>query len=121
MSGWLSARPDPARYRPSRGLTSAQRAAEQDAAAGGRERRRVRRVDGPIVVASVALRLPSRSRRVYAYLRWTGPNRVTYERYLGDVSETDNREAALRMAWSVAHGERDATTASGSRTRGEVA
>ncbi len=121
MSGWQAARPDPSRYKPSGGLTSTQRAAEQDAAAGGHEPRKMRRADGRIAVASVALRLSAMSRRVYAYLRWTGPSRVTHERHLGDVFETDSREAALRMAWSTAHDERYVATASCSRTQGETA
>ena len=121
MSGWLPARRDPALYKPASGLTSAQRAAEQDAAAGGREHRLRRRPDGRTVVASVALRMPPRSRRVYAYLRWTAPNRVTRERYLGDVSETGNREAALRVAWLAARTERDVPAARDSQTRGGAA
>jgi DNA mismatch endonuclease (patch repair protein) len=121
MSAWQVARPDPRQYKVPAGWTRAQSAGEQDVAAGGRDRRQIVRADGRVVAASVALRLPAKSRRVYAYLRWTGQNRVTIERYLGDVSQAGNREAALRMAWSKANGERDLAASSASQAPGETA
>lgn len=96
-------RPEPRLYRPAVGLTSAQRAEEQDAAAGSRQARILVREDGSTVLASVALRCYSHSRRVYAYLRWaSGPGR-TSERYLGDVSDSPDRAAALQEAWTIAN------------------
>ena len=95
-------RPDPAAYRPPAGLTSEQRAAEQDGAAGGRDRRLIVRPDGGVVVASVALRCFPKSRRVYAYLRWSAATSRTAERYIGDVSDCPNRVTALRLAWQRA-------------------
>jgi len=103
VSAWGPARPDPACFKPEPGLTSRERAAEQDRAAGGRDKRVVQRPDGPAVVASVALRLPAKRRRIYAYLRWAAPDRVTRERYIGDVSAAVDRQEALRIAWSMAH------------------
>jgi len=95
-------RVNPDAYRPPPGLTLEQRAAEQDAAAGGRSPRRVTREDGAVVSASVALRCYPKSRRVYAYLRWAEPTTGTAERYLGDVSEFPDRTTALRAAWGHA-------------------
>jgi DNA mismatch endonuclease (patch repair protein) len=95
-------RPNPAAYRPPAGLTLDQRAAEQDAAAGGRPTRLVTRDDGAIVSASVALRCYPKSRRVYAYLRWSASSGGTAERYIGDVSDCPDRATALRVAWRQA-------------------
>lgn len=99
-------RPNPAVYRPTAGLTLDQRAAEQDEAAGGRTTRLVTRDDGIIVSASVALRCYPKSRRVYAYLRWSASSRGTAERYIGDVSDCPDRATALRVAWRQAESAR---------------
>lgn len=99
MSGHWTQPADPAVYRPSAGLTIQERAAEQDAAAGGRAFRLINRDDGRTVAVSVALRCFPKSRRVYAYLRWSVSSRGTAEKYLGDVSDCPNREAVLRTAW----------------------
>lgn len=98
MSRYRARRVDPDLYRPPVGLTLAERAAEQDEAAGAREARLITRPDGVVVVASVALRCYAKSRRVYAYLRWSD-TRGTAERYLGDVSDCPDRITALRDAW----------------------
>lgn len=102
MTRYRATRADPAAYRPSPGLTFAERAEEQDAAAGGRGARLITREDGTRVVGSVALRCYRNSRRVYAYLRWTALSGKTAERYLGDVSDCPDRDSALRRAWQVA-------------------
>lgn len=99
MSRHRDQRPDPAIYRPQAGLTLGQRAAEQDHAAGGRTTRLITRDDGTAVAASIALRCYPKSRRVYAYLRWSASSTSTAERYIGDVSEYPDRASALRAAW----------------------
>ena len=102
MSHHRAHRPDPDLYRPPAGLTLAERAEEQDRAAGGHDARLVTRPDGALVAASVALRCYAKSRRVYAYLRWTNPGDGTAERYLGDVSDYPDRTSALNAAWARA-------------------
>ncbi len=96
---WKSSRLEPAAWRPPPGLTHAARAIEQDNAAGGRDARQVLLPDGRRAVASVTLRLPASSRRVYAYLRWYDQGK-THERYLGEVNEP-TRAANLTAAWSL--------------------
>jgi DNA mismatch endonuclease (patch repair protein) len=96
---WRRSRPDPATWRPAPGLTPAVRATEQDDAAGGRDARQVQLPDGRQAVASVALRMPPSSRRIYAYLRWYDHGK-THERYLGEVNEP-TRAANLAAAWSL--------------------
>src|SRR5215469_11184001 len=81
------------------GLTRAERAAEQDKAAGGRKNRMVI-VSGQAILCSVALRRKRDGRRVYAYLRWSNHGR-TAERYLGEVDEA-TRSENLARAWSLA-------------------
>ena len=72
------------------------RAEEQDAAAGGRERRFT--PDG--ASASVALRVQPKGRSLYAYLRWWSAGK-THERFISEVRE-DTREGNLRTAWRAA-------------------
>jgi DNA mismatch endonuclease (patch repair protein) len=111
VTRYRATRADPAAYRPPPGLTIAERAEEQDTAAGGRATRLITRDDGTRVIGSVALRCYRNSRRVYAYLRWTALNGKTAERYLGDVSDCPDRDSALRRAWEVAsHSNRSAST-----------
>jgi len=91
-------------WRPPAGLTTAQRAEEQDMAAGGRDHRIVRRDDGSRVTGSVFLRVPVRSRRCYAYLRWAaGAEGKTREAYLGEVDRQSRRDN-LAQGWRLAHG-----------------
>jgi hypothetical protein len=111
MSRRREERRDLAVYRPRPGLSPPERTAEQDAAAGGRDNRIVRRPDGGAVVASIALRIPPNSRRVYAYLRWSVPGAGTRERYVGEVSAAPDRSDALRLAWSLAANPRIARSA----------
>ncbi|MGH3549987.1 MAG: very short patch repair endonuclease [Pseudonocardiaceae bacterium] len=99
---WRPSRPDLTAWHPTAGLPPSARAAEQDIAAGGRAARQIQLEGGRRAVASVALRAPSSSRRIYAYLRWYEHGK-TRERYLGEVNEP-TRSANLAAAWSlVAH------------------
>jgi hypothetical protein len=72
---------------------------EQDAAAGGHERRLVSCRDGSVATASIALHMPAGSRRVWAYLRYKSGGR-TYRTYVGEAT-ADTREEALRHAWRL--------------------
>jgi DNA mismatch endonuclease (patch repair protein) len=80
-------------------LSRAARAAEQDEAAGGRDRRRVAQSGGGHAVASIYLRLPPKSRRIYAYIRWSDHGK-TSERYVCQVDDT-SRARNLAAAWRV--------------------
>jgi DNA mismatch endonuclease (patch repair protein) len=100
---WADTRIPVAAWRPASGLTTAQRTIEQDTAAGGRDRRMVRRGDGSVATGSVFLRVPDRARRCYAYLRWaSGREGKTQEVYLGEV-DGHTREDNLVTAWRVVH------------------
>lgn len=96
---WRPSRPDLTAWRPTSGLPRAARAAEQDTAAGGRAARQIQLAGGRQAIASVALRAPLSSRRIYAYLRWYEYGK-THERYLGEVNEP-TRSANLAVAWSL--------------------
>lgn len=91
--------PDSA-WRAPTGLSPEARSAEQDQAAGDHDRRLVALAQGGSAVGSIALRLPPRSRRVRAYLRWSDGGK-TYERYVGEVTEGD-RAGNLSQAWRIA-------------------
>lgn len=96
--------PDPA-WRAPKGLTHAERAIEQDVAAGGRDRRLLRRADGSEVVASLYLRVLRMGRRCYAYLRYSagnGQSGKTVEVYVGQVRGT-TRDSNLKEGWALAH------------------
>jgi hypothetical protein len=95
MPGWRRAPLAPHAWRAPADLTSAQRTAKQDHAAGGRERRQFARPDGRIVTASIALKHLPGKRRIYAYLRWSAGPRRSQERYVAEVTEP-GREANLR-------------------------
>lgn len=99
MARWRAAEPDDMAWRSPSGLTRAERTAEQDSAAGGRENRIVT-VGGQAVLGSVALRRKRDGRRVYAYLRWSDHGH-TAERYLGEVNQTTRAEN-LAQAWRLA-------------------
>lgn len=101
MTSYRSVAVNPEQYRPPAGLSREDRAAEQDAAAGGRHRRYVNRPNNSPALASVALRCFPKSRRVYAYLRWSDAG-GTEERYLGEVSDHADRARALSAAWKIA-------------------
>jgi DNA mismatch endonuclease (patch repair protein) len=59
--------------------------------------RQVVLADGRRALASVALRVLPKGRRVYAYLRWSDGGK-THERYIGEVTQ-DDRPANLAEAW----------------------
>jgi DNA (cytosine-5)-methyltransferase 1 len=72
---------------------------EQDEAAGGIERRRVRTTSG-LRIASIELKPNRKGRRIYAYLRYTEGGQ-THTTYLGEVTEA-TREKNLASAWALA-------------------
>jgi len=78
------------------------RAAEQDQAAGGRERRRVQLGGGETALGSIELKQPWKPRgRIYAYLRYSHHGR-TITKYVGNATAT-TREEALRLGWRIVH------------------
>jgi len=99
--GWRETVPEPEAYRPPPGLSNADRAREQDEAAGGREMRLVSLPGNRVALASVALRLLPRTRRIYAYLRWSDGGK-TNERYICEVTHSSRREN-LSAAWDQVH------------------
>jgi DNA mismatch endonuclease (patch repair protein) len=82
-------------------MASADRAREQDQAAGGRQRRKMSLPGNRVALASVALRLLPHSRRIYAYLRWSVEGK-TKERYISEVTAT-TRADNLEAAWRIVH------------------
>ena len=96
-SRWKGSAPDERALRRAPGISPAK---EQDAAAGGHDRRVVPLEDGRIALGSVALRVFPRSRRIRAYLRWSDKGQ-TREAYLGEV-DADTRLANLQRAWALA-------------------
>jgi DNA mismatch endonuclease (patch repair protein) len=80
--------------------TRAQHAAEQDKAAGGRAARAVRLLNGGTATASIRLHRLPKSRRVYAYLRYSVDGK-TRTKYAGDAT-ADTRAKALEQAWEQA-------------------
>lgn len=99
MARWRAAEPEDTAWRSPPGLTRAERTAEQDKAAGGRQNRMVT-VGARAALGSVALRRKRDGRRVYAYLRWSDHGR-TAERYLGEVDQATRAEN-LAEAWRLA-------------------
>jgi hypothetical protein len=81
--------------------TASDHAAEQDKAAGGRHRRLVQLSSGRQARASIALKHLPKTRKVYAYLRYSVDGK-TVTKYVGDVT-AETRKKALRRAWQVAH------------------
>lgn len=96
---WSDRLPDARAYKRKPG--SATPAAEQDRAAGGRNRRSVDLGEGKYARASITLRLYRRTRRVRAYLRWSHKGK-TEERYVCEV-DGDRRKDNLAKAWKEAH------------------
>ncbi|MFI0354378.1 very short patch repair endonuclease [Actinomadura sp. 9N407] len=74
--------------------------AEQDRAAGGRERRLVDLGDGLTACASVELKLFDKRRRIRSYLRWSDRGK-TKNKYLGEVDK-DTRAENLAEGWRLA-------------------
>jgi DNA mismatch endonuclease (patch repair protein) len=77
------------------------RSAEQDQAAGGRERRLVSLPSGKVATASITLTRLGGSTALYAYLRVRIGGR-DISRYVGAVS-ADVRDEALAHAWQIVH------------------
>ncbi|WP_424212002.1 very short patch repair endonuclease [Streptomyces sp. BI20] len=75
-------------------------AAEQDKAAGGRERRYVALDEERYALASVTLKVFPRTRRIRAYLRWSDDGRSP-SRYIGEV-DGPTRSRNLAAAWEIA-------------------
>jgi len=82
--------------------TRAEHAAEQDKAAGGRAARAVKLLDGGTASASIRLKHLPKSRRVYAYLRYSVGGK-TRTKYVGDAT-ANTRTRALKQAWRKAQG-----------------
>ena len=82
-------------------LSLVDRVAEQDAAAGGREKRMVRLPGGKTARASIELKEFTRTPgRTWAYLRYSvGGKTVTV--YVGNVT-APSRAEALKLAWQLA-------------------
>jgi DNA mismatch endonuclease (patch repair protein) len=97
---WKDRPPEDAWWRPLPGLTRAERAAEQDAAAGGQSAREMILPDGRRPLGSVYFRVVG-GRRIYAYLRWSVDGK-TDERYIGEVDH-HNRADNLAAAWRLVH------------------
>lgn len=97
---WRESAPSNAAWRPPKRMTAAERAEEQDRAAGGRTNRYIATSSGRLVLASICLRVPPKSRRIYAYLRWP-EGRKTREKYVGQVSG-QTRDENLAAAWQRA-------------------
>jgi len=94
-------KPPPARAWKGRpGLDRAARSAEQDRAAGGRDRRLVDLGKGRTALASVELKVFPQTRRIRAYLRWSDKGKSPVK-YLGEVSE-ESRLQNLALAWQMA-------------------
>ncbi len=94
--GWHGERPPDETWRCPADWTRAERATEQDEAAGGR---RHRYVADSGALASIALRIQPKGRSVYAYLRWSERGK-TRERYVCEVRES-SRTGNLERAWEV--------------------
>ena len=98
---WADERMPDICWRPLPTLTHTERSAEQDAAAGGHDRRVAHRTDGTEVIASLFLRVPPKGRRCYAYLRFAAGHK-TREIYVGQVCHS-TREENLAAGWDRVH------------------
>jgi DNA mismatch endonuclease (patch repair protein) len=100
-TGWKTAPPSARAWKAAQGTSPAR---EQDAAAGGHDRRVIELHDGRTALASISLRVYKKSRRIRAYLRWSERGQ-TREAYLGEVNG-ETRDENLRLAWRRAHEQR---------------
>jgi DNA mismatch endonuclease (patch repair protein) len=98
--GWAGKQPGARAWKGRKGRSRQAIAAEQDHAAGGRDRRLVSLGDGRVARASVELKVLPRTRRIRAYLRWSDNGRSP-TRYLGEV-EHATRSANLAEGWRLA-------------------
>jgi len=96
---WAEAAPDPTTYKAPPGRPRAVAVAEQDEAAGGREKRRVHLGHGGTALASIELKFLG-GRRIYAYVRYMKDGR-TVSCYVGEA-EGKTREERLQAAWRQA-------------------
>jgi len=96
---WAGTTPSPDVWKVPTG-SSADYAAEQDGAAGGRARRQIQLPGGSSATASIRLKSLPKSRRVYAYLRYSSAGK-TITTYVGDATASTRLEA-LRKAWRLA-------------------
>lgn len=79
-------------------MTDGQR--EQNDAAGGPERRKLRLADGTIVMASVAVRRYARTpNQCYGYLQFKAHGK-TVTKYIGRVT-AESRAESLRLGWEL--------------------
>ena len=96
---WATTPPHPDVWKVPAG-SSADYAAEQDGAAGARDRRQVHLPGGSSATASIRLKCLPSSRRVYAYLRYSSAGK-TVTKYVGDATAPTRLEA-LQKAWELA-------------------
>lgn len=75
--------------------------AEQDKAAGGRQRRTLTRSDGSTAHAWVRLVLKKRARRIYGFLAWSEEGR-RQELFLAEATARTRTEN-LALMWSRVH------------------
>lgn len=99
--GWSREMPPDEAWRPSRQDSRCTPSQEQNQAAGGRDRRSIPLANGSTALASICLRLPPKSRRIYAYLRWSEQGQ-TRERYVCEATAATRAEN-LALAWECAH------------------
>lgn len=90
--------PQDSRWRPAPGTAHGELAAQQDAAAGGRDRRRVQLPDGRVGQASIILR--GRGGTITGHLRYSFNGKMK-EQPLGSFDGL-TREDNLRLAWDQA-------------------
>lgn len=97
---WADTKADPASWRAPRGRARREVIAEQDDAAGGRDKRTVRIEGERTATASIELK-DLGGRRVYAYLRYSMAGRTVCT-YVGEA-EGSTRPDRLKRAWLLAH------------------
>lgn len=97
---WKDKPPPDRAWKGKPGLSRSARTAEQDRAAGGRDRRYIDLGEGRQALASVELKLLPNTRRIRAYLRWSDRGK-TGTAYLGEVAEM-TRARNLATAWRLA-------------------
>lgn len=96
---WATVAALPETWQPPPGQSREQAAAEQDRAAGGRQRRCVALDSGQTATASVELKMPG-GRRIYGYLRYSCEGQ-TVNRYVGEAPGR-TRQERLSHVWRLA-------------------
>jgi DNA mismatch endonuclease (patch repair protein) len=97
---WRCQGPTDGEWKTRVGLTKQERSIEQDEAAGGSPSRSIELPGGRTAMGSIELKVPPKSRRVYAYLRFSLEGN-TCNRYVGQVNG-ETREDNLVRAWCLA-------------------